>query len=89
MAPRKIYVASAEEDDWADPFGEFLSAYHAAPIYELYGLKGLKTDSMPGIHQPVMNDIGYHIRAGKDDVTDYDWECFINFANIHFAHIDK
>lgn len=89
MAPRKTYVASAEEDDWADPFGEFLSAYHAAPIYDLYGLKGLETDTMPGIHQPIMHDIGYHIRSGKHNVTDYDWECFINFANLHFEHLNN
>lgn len=84
IAPRNVYVASAEGDLWADPKGEFLGAYHAGPVYKLYGLSAIETDRMPGIHQPVMTDIGYHIRAGKHDVTDYDWERYMDFADIHF-----
>jgi len=84
IAPRKVYVASADKDQWADPKGEFLSAYHASPVYQLYGLNPIKTDKMPEIHQPIMEDIGYHIRTGVHDVTDYDWKCFMDFADKHF-----
>lgn len=84
IAPRYVYVASAEEDLWSDPHGEFLSAYHAGRVYELYGLQGLGTDVMPGIHQPIMKAVGYHIRAGKHDVTDYDWERYMDFCDMHF-----
>jgi hypothetical protein len=84
MAPRKVYVASAAEDLWADPRGEFLGAYHAGPVYQLYGLSTIESDRMPELHQPVMTNIGYHIRAGKHDVTDYDWERFMDFADKHF-----
>ncbi len=85
IAPRFAYIASAVEDQWADPKGEFLSGYYAGPVYELYGLKGLGTNVQPSVHQPIMNDVGYHIREGVHDVVDYDWMCFMDFADKHFG----
>ena len=84
IAPRKAYVASAVEDQWADPKGEFLAAYHAGPVYRLYGLSAIESDEMPAVHDPIMQDVGYHIREGIHDVTDYDWERFMDFADKHF-----
>ena len=85
MAPRAVYVASAEMDLWADPRGEFTSASNAEPVYNLYGLKGLGTKEMPGLHQPIMNSVGYHIRQGIHDVTNYDWRCYLEFCDRHFG----
>jgi hypothetical protein len=84
IAPRPAYVASAAEDLWADPRGEFLSAKHAEPVYRLLGAGGLPSEDLPAVDHPVADGLGYHVRTGKHDVTDYDWEQYLNFADRHF-----
>ena len=82
-APRPVYIASATGDRWADPKGEFLSGHHAGPVYELFGLKGVGIPRQPAADHPVGHHIGYHLRTGKHDVTDYDWEQYLKFADRH------
>ncbi|ALO17497.1 hypothetical protein L21SP5_03906 [Salinivirga cyanobacteriivorans] len=83
IAPRPVYIASAELDCFSDPKGEYLSAYHATPVYELYGKTGLNDSIQPPLNKPIHNTIGYHLRSGRHGVTTYDWEQFIKFVKKH------
>ncbi len=84
-APRLLCVASADEDLWADPRGEFLSAVGAGPVYRLFGLEGLSTTQMPPLDRPVQKgNISYHVRTGGHGLTEYDWDQYMNFADKHW-----
>jgi hypothetical protein len=82
IAPRPVYVASADQDLWADPRGEFLACKHAEPVYHLYGMPGLEAQDMPALDRPVqLGRIAYHVRTGGHDLSAYDWHRYLDFAD--------
>jgi len=85
VAPRHLYVASASEDSWSDPRGEYLSAYYASPVFELYGMTGLTSPDMPEVEQPISNDIGHHIRKGTHNMLLYDWTRYMDFCDKFYG----
>lgn len=74
IAPRLLFVSSASEDLWADPEGEFLAEVAA----------GMKPREMPKPGERYFDGrFAYHLRTGKHDITKWDWEGFIDFADQH------
>lgn len=86
IAPRAVYVGSSKDDTWADPKGEFLSLKIGSRVYsEIYGVplefpEDFKME-VQTIHQ---RNVGYHLREGEHDLTAYDWEKVLDFADMQF-----
>jgi len=85
IAPRPVYVHSSTNDTWADPRGEYLSAYHAGEIYRLLGAKtSLADQKSPAVGKAVIRShVGYHLREGGHSIETYDWDRFLEFADFH------
>lgn len=67
IAPRPLYVGSAEDDSWTDPEGERLAFEEASKVYDFLGLdRGL---------------LGYHMRPGTHELTREDWLHYLDFAD--------
>ena len=82
IAPRALYVASADEDLWSDPRGEFQSLASSSPVFGLWGDRAISADAMPALEQPLVSGRrGYHIRRGPHNLTPYDWDRFMDFAD--------
>lgn len=89
LYPRPIHIASASEDLWADPKGEFLSLHYASDVYEFFESERLGITDFPDIGQPSIGKLSYHVREGKHDLQGYDWEQFIQSANYNGFNKEK
>ena len=84
IAPRLVCIASATEDAWAGPEGEYWSGALASPAWELYGRKGLVSNGFPPPEMPLQEGcISYHLRVGKHGLAPYDWHRYMDFADRH------
>lgn len=82
IAPRPVYIASATQDDWADPEGEFLALKAAAPVYALFEKDPFTATEIP----PANGEAGkkkmrYHLREGRHALTSWDWERYLAAAS--------
>ncbi|MBN1269412.1 MAG: acetylxylan esterase [Kiritimatiellae bacterium] len=83
IAPRPVLVQTGNTDKWSDPYGEFLAAVAAGPVYELLGKQGLSTDKMPAAGEPILHTIGYFMHDGGHGPAPADFPVFLEFMRIH------
>ncbi len=81
-APRPLYVASASEDLWADPKGEFLAAQLAGELSKQLGGQPLGLKDFPAPNTASIGQVSYHIREGKHDILAWDWKNYIEFIKL-------
>jgi hypothetical protein len=83
VAPRAILFTNAEEDQWANPGGQFEMLQAAEPVWKLLGAGGLEHAEAPPRGTLSAGRLGYWIRAGKHSMIPEDWETFLAFADKH------
>ena len=84
IAPRLLYTSAKTLDSWADPEGQFESCVMASPVYELFGLTGVEQTTSPMPEQPLFRGrIGHHLKTGNHDMDEYDWNCYMDYADQH------
>ena len=82
IAPRALYVASADGDLWSDPRGEFLSLVVASPVYALWGEPAMRADAMPPLDAAlIVGSRAYHVRTGVHNLLAFDWARYTEFAD--------
>lgn len=65
VAPRLLAIGSADGDWWACPSGELAGYEVTKQVYEAKG---------------AAENIDYHVRHGKHDITAEDWNAYMDFA---------
>ena len=80
IAPRPVLLQTGITDKWSDPYGEFLAAKAATPVFELLGEKGIDADEkFPETGEAIMNKLGYIMHDGGHGIVPSDWDVFLNF----------
>lgn len=86
-APRYLMIGSAEEDIWADPESEFLSAVMASEVYPLFGKTGLVyKDEIPKAKTVLgEGEVLYQLRSGCHYLGREDWLEYMKFIKAKMA----
>jgi pimeloyl-ACP methyl ester carboxylesterase len=84
IAPRLLYISAKSFDSWADPVRQFESCVAAGKVYGLFGLDGITEPRMPRPETPLLSgEIGFHLKTGEHNMDEYDWDCYLDFADRH------
>ena len=81
VAPRRVALGAALEDEWADPDSQYLSACAASGVWDMLGRKGFITPD----RLPLPGDcfstgcIKYHLRRGRHFLSREDWQHYCTY----------
>lgn len=86
VAPRNLLLECYHKK-WFDPFGEFLSARAAAPVWRFLGVGTFAAETLPKAYDESFLDppFGYVTRTECHGLSPYDWKWAIMFANKVFC----
>jgi dienelactone hydrolase len=83
-APRPVLFSAGEDDQWANPVGQFQVLQAADGVYRFLGAEGLAAKEIPPHRNLVTSPLGYYVREGKHSMTPDDWAAFMNFADSQY-----
>ena len=81
MAPRPILLSTGYTDGWSDPYGEFLAAVAATPVFELLGKKGMDSDKYSNIGDMVGHELSFLMTKGGHGSSD--WDLWLKFMDTY------
>ncbi len=84
VAPRPVLLTVGQQDQWADPAGQFDMLKEANAVYRLLGSEGLGCAAIPPMGKLVDSPLGYLIRDCKHCVDEEFWKGYLDFADKHF-----
>ena len=90
IAPRPLYLSERSFDAWCDPRAEYESLKQVSKIYQIYGKPSPIKENIPEPEEGfVSGNLGFHIKSGRHNMEDYDWERYLNFCDLHFHPLRK
>ncbi len=86
-APRPVFISAGSsriEGNWVDVRGMFDAAVAAQPVYELYGLKGLGTETFPVMGTALTSGALAFRQHGGGHSTGPNWSTWIAWASRYW-----
>jgi len=79
IAPRPLMIIAGETDAWSDPWGEFLAARLATPVYQLLGKHGV--NGAPELDQVTGGELSVLLHKGGHGPAPADTPAILNFLD--------
>jgi len=79
IAPRPLMIIAGETDAWSDPYGEFLAARLATPVWRLFGGQGV--DAAPELDQVTGGELSFLLHKGGHGPTPADTPAILDFLD--------